>query len=285
MIDFLVKFFMGIVAFFAGFLGLRNAVASMAKKPAGPAASASTSASGKYTIRYVLYNLATGRSDVTAALPVIRDALDEQANGPFAAAHGGSYAFRVGAHPSDRAKDEVAINIRHTVPAQGAVAYHAVTNGIADIEVALDLVQGLTQGAESLSVAISHEVLETNGDEGANLWATRQDGQTADARENCDWTQNVCYSASNGVSVTNFLLPSAWIPGAAGPWDYMKVMKSQYDMSNGYGIKATVGNIVMGASTTTAARHVTYGGSLTELQRKRKAHPFSRASRRGLVIS
>jgi Intein splicing domain len=154
-----------------------------APKPA-PAPSAPVGAR-PVTLKFVLYNLATGRDDVNGILPAIRDALDWQANGEFADAYGGVYQFRVGQSPFDRAKGEIGINIRHTVPAQGAIAYHAVTNGVPDIEMALDLVRSLTTGTECLSSALSHEVLETALDPGANRWATRGDGQTADALEAC----------------------------------------------------------------------------------------------------
>lgn len=155
--------------------------------PAAPSAPAPSAPVGArpVTLKFVLYNLATGRTDVTPVLPAIRDALDWQANGEFADAYGGVYQFRVGQSPFDRAKGEIGINIRHTVPAQGAIAYHAVTNGVPDIEMALDLVKELTTGTECLSSALSHEVLETALDPGANRWATRGDGQTADALEAC----------------------------------------------------------------------------------------------------
>lgn len=243
---------------------------------------------GPATLQFVFYNLAPGRNDVTAALPSIRDALDDQANNEFADAYGGVYFFRVGASPSDRRPGEVGINIRHTVPAQGAIAYHAVTNGVPDIEMALDLVSSLTTGTECLSSALSHEVLETAGDQGANLWATRGDGVTSDARETCDFVQNTGYAKKNGVWVSNFLLPSVWIPGARGPYDHMGKMTSQYDSSLGYGIMAQVGNVQqvggMKALEKTL-RVVSMVGSLSELQKKRKSHPYSRASRRGLILA
>lgn len=230
------------------------------------------------TISYVLYNLADGRDDVTAALPAIRDALDEQCNGHYSEHHGGFYVIRNGGtNPNDRQPNEVAINIRHTIPVDGALAYHTVSNGVEDIEVALDLVNGLTDNVESLSVAISHEVLETNGDPGANGYKMRDDGQTADAEEMCDWVQNTGYQATNGVWVSNFLLKAAFIPGMVGPWDYMTVMKSQYDISHGYGIQVDiVGNRVIQGHTV---RKV---GVMSALQENRKRHAYSRARRRGL---
>jgi hypothetical protein len=105
--------------------------------------------------------------------------------------------------------------------------------------------------------------------------------------------QNTTYKSSNGVTLSNFLLPSAWIPGAAGPWDYLGVMQSQDDYSNGYEIVASINNIteesgkhpnrVMGK---VVQKHggtiVARGMPLTALQLKRKKHPWSRSYRRGV---
>jgi hypothetical protein len=251
-----------------------------------PAPAPSSPATRPVTLKFVLYNLAVGRDDVTPVLPAIRDALDWQANGEFADAYGGVYQFRVGQSPFDRAKGEVGINIRHTVPAEGAIAYHAVTNGVPDIEMALDLVRELTTGTECLSSALSHEVLETALDPGANRWATRGDGQTADALEACDFAQNTGYSTKNGVWVSNFLLPSVWVPGSLGPWDHLGKMTNQYDVSNGYGIQGTIDNVqqIQGRMAKESS-NVRFVGSLTDLQRARKSHPYSRATRRGLVLA
>ncbi len=100
--------------------------------------------------------------------------------------------------------------------------------------------------------------------------------------------QNTGYKTSGGVWVSNFLLRSVWVPGADGPWDKLGVMRSQYDSSNGYGIKATIGNVTMGeagaAPSIAALRSICYEGSLTDVQKRKKAHRFTRATRRGLVI-
>ena len=241
------------------------------------------------TLSYVLYNLADGRTDVSGALPAIRDALDEQCNRDWSQAHGGFYVLRVGEHPEDRLPGEVAINIRHTIPVNGAIAYHQVTAGVPDIEVGLDLTSDVIRGTDSASAVISHEVLETNGDRGANGWKTRTDGLTNDAEEACDFVQNTGYAMSSGVWVSNFLLPVVWIPGAPGPYDHMGKMRSQYDVSYGYGITCQIGNVQqIGASARAAAQpasRILMMGEVSGLARKRKAGPYSRTRRRGLVLA
>ena len=228
----------------------------------------------------------------------IIDALLEQINGPYAASHGAVTAnFRVGSGPEDRAPGEIAVNFRDTIPeAPDALAYHRTTNGVPDIEIGVDLFSSLTEGSESMSGGVSHEILELCGDAGANEWADLQDvsGQTR-ARENCDAVQNTGYEASNGVWVSNFVLPSYYIPQAPGPWDALGVMTSQTDVSHGYEIRATaptdisqVQGLVQGH--VAFGEHVHHGkrvfaiGTLTAQQKKRKSHPYCRTHRRGVRL-
>jgi hypothetical protein len=237
------------------------------------------------TINYVLYNLADGRTDVDKALAAIRDAQDEQCNGPYSQEHGGFYVIRVGENPLDRVGGEVAINIRHTIPVAGAIADHQVNGGIPDIEVALDLTgTDLLKGTEALSVSISHEVLETNGDRGANGWKTRGDGVTTDAEEMCDFVQNTGYVSTNGVWVSNFVRAAFFIPGRDGPWDYLSRMRQQYDVSNGYGITGAIGGINQIGGMLSRRGKAKQIGNLTEPQKARKRNPYSRARRRGLWV-
>jgi hypothetical protein len=244
---------------------------------------------------FVLINIDTD-PDVAKALPLIRDALAESA-GPgsaFAHANGDFGAeFRIATSVTDRSSGEYAVNIRKgTLPeAPDAAAYHYVVNGVPDIEVGTDDFEALIDGSDALSAGIDHEVKETLGDMGANGWKDNGSGKV-DAEEYCDRVQNTGYAASNGVMLSNFLFACAFIPGAVGPWDYLGVMKSQDDVSNGYGIQAdspaNVGQIggerVMGEHID-RGRRVHAIGSLTEKQLRRKAHPWSRAYRRGLRLA
>jgi hypothetical protein len=213
----------------------------------------------------------------------------EQINGPFAAAWGGvSVAFRVGSGPDDRQPNEIAINFRDTIPeAPGALAYHTITSGIPDIELGVDLFSSLTGQNESLSAGGSHELLELLGDPGANRWADAGTG-IMNALEAADMVQNTGYPACNGVWVSNFVLLSFFNPQASGPWDQMGVMKAADDVSNGYGIQtgSPTDYTQIGGMRLHQGRTLWHAGTpLTLLQKKQKAHPYSRAYRRGLRIS
>ena len=219
----------------------------------------------------------------------------EQIEGPFSAAYGEQcVSFRIAAGVNDRAPTEVGIHFRDQIPeAPGALAYHQVVNGVPDIELGVDLFMTLTVGLESVSSGGSHELLELLGDPGANQWADRQDGSAEmDAKEMCDFVQNTGYAATNGVWVSNFVLPSVWIPGATGPYDHMGVMQSQYDVSSGYGIQGEApanitqigGRAKIGENTHQGRKVFIVGPPLSPTQRKLKESPYSRTYRRGVRL-
>jgi hypothetical protein len=201
-------------------------------------------------------------------------------------------SFRIASGPDDRSPAEIAINFRDDLPeAPGALAYHAVTDGIPDIEIGCDLCSSVTGSGESISAATSHEMLELFGDTGANEWADKMDGSgLMGAREVCDPVQNTGYQASNGVWLSNFVRNSYFIPGAPGPWDVLGKMTSQGDFSNGYEVQAgsPTNTTQVGGMRGLAIHHgkpvFVVGAELTETQKKRKSHPWSRTYRRGVRL-
>jgi hypothetical protein len=221
------------------------------------------------------------------------NALIEQLERPFGTEWGEQCCdFRVGSSPTDRLPGEVAVNFRDTIAAQGALADHQVNNGIPDIEIACDLFAGLTTGQDSMSVGVDHEILELLLDAGANGWKDRQDVTgLSDAEEACDFVQNTNYQASNGLSMSNFVLRSFFIPGALGPWDHLGVMKSARDVSNGYGIVAEsptdvsqIGGMqapILGMRMDHRGLRIHTVGYLTALAKLRIMHPYARHFRRG----
>lgn len=237
-------------------------------------------------ICFVLIDLTTDATPAemrpAAFLQAIADALSAQVNNEWADAWGTGAVVRVGSGPDDRSATEVAINLRDTIPeAPGALAYHQVTNGVPDIEVGVDLFSSLTDGIESVSSGISHEVLETLGDAGANGWKEKGTGIMG-AEETCDPVQNTGYQGAGGVSLSNFVLPSYFVPGSAGPWDYLSVMASQDDISNGYEIQAPSPTNVTQAGKDLAAKGLPIRGTIRKVERKR--HPYSRTYRRGVRL-
>ena len=230
------------------------------------------------------------------ALERISEAIKEQLNNEFSSFYGGDYYIRV-CDASSRKDTEIAVNIRDSLPGMvDALGYHFVTNGVPDIEIGLEYLSDLTKGYDSLSVVMSHEVLEVIGDPGANLWVDRGDG-TMRARELCDAVEDTTYLASNGVEVSNFLLPAAFIPKAQGPWDYLKILWNASAITDGgYDIVARSPTDVQ---KVTAMYRTGFGSPLGQWRTigiegasfeegsrryKRKTHPFSRTSRRGIRL-
>jgi hypothetical protein len=209
----------------------------------------------------------------------------EQIEGPLATTTDTEFVtFRKADSVNDRQSGEIAINFRDTIPeAPGALAYHQVVNGIPDIEIGADLFLDLASSDESVSKGCSHEILEMLKDAGANGWKDKQDSSgMMCAEELCDVVQNTSYQACNGLPVSNFLLPSYFIPGSVGPWDYLELMTSQTDISHGYEIQTpSPTQIVQVGGMRIEKAHIHGIENLTELSKKRKSHPYSRTHRRG----
>lgn len=93
------------------------------------------------------------------------------------------------------------------------------------------------RGVHSVSVVLSHEILETFYNPYINLWSNRGD-HTFVALELCDPVQGDYYDIDvNGtpVAVSNFVL-EAWFDremGKAGRFDYMNKLTKPLDMTKG----------------------------------------------------
>jgi hypothetical protein len=181
-------------------------------------------------VRYVLIDETDGaacaNSDKVDALALARiaEALALQLNGEFADEYGGAATVRVGL-ASNILPGERAVIFKATLPeAPGASAYHDVDGrGVPFAFCAVTTCADLF-GHNGVSVDVSHEGIETNGDEGCNLYALGPDNvmhshEVADPVE----TQTYEKTLSDGtrVHVSNFVLRAFFIPGASGPYDYM----------------------------------------------------------------
>jgi len=135
---------------------------------------------------------------------------------------GPAVTMRAGGGPNDVQPGERVFALKDALPeAPGAVAYHSIDGrGVAFAMLAISTCDSLTGPGTSVSSAVSHEVCETRGDEGCNLWADDGAG-TEHAHEECDAVEVQSYPMPDGTYVSNFVLPSFWIPGAAGPYSYM----------------------------------------------------------------
>ena len=209
---------------------------------------------------------------------------------PFDRIHGTFGSVRIGdLGKLDRIEDEIAIHVRYELPeAPGAAAYHSVTNGVPDIEVALNGSASLTEGFSSVSVDMDHEIKELLKDVGANGWKENGKGIMR-AEEVSDMVQNTFYLAPNGVALSNFLRPAAWIPGAKGPWDFLGLMTSADDYSHGYDIEASAptnvhdvqGKRVFAACVSDEGVALRIVGVVSEAQKQKQMHWTSRTYRRG----
>lgn len=140
------------------------------------------------------------------------------------------------ANPGDPlANNEYEVGIWDNSDAPGAAGYHATDpTGKPYGKVFRDAVDGIRDGSFPLSVVLSHEVIELLLDKTASDFSLRADGVTLDAIEGCDAVEDMTYpDADTGVPLSNYLLPSAFDPGAPGPWDRMSILTDQYGTTPG----------------------------------------------------
>jgi hypothetical protein len=160
-----------------------------------------------------------------AVLGHIAEAVQNQVNQEFAAEWGAQATLRVGASTSDIQPGEWAYVFLPSLPnAPGASAYHDINGKGVPFALCAVTTCGSLYGPTGVSVDASHEILETAGDEGANQFANDNKG-LLHAVEMCDAVEVQTYgmTCADGtvVQVSNWLLRSWFIPGAAGPYDYM----------------------------------------------------------------
>jgi len=160
-----------------------------------------------------------------AVLAHIAEAVQAQVNQEFAAEWGAQATLRVGANSNDIQPGEWAYGFVASLPnAPGASAYHDINGTGVPFALCAVTTCGSLLGPNGVSVDASHEILETAGDEGANQFANDNNG-LLHAVEMCDAVEVQTYgkTCNDGtvVQVSNWLLRSWFIPGAAAPYDYM----------------------------------------------------------------
>lgn len=130
------------------------------------------------------------------------------------------------------------------------------------------------------ATVMSHEALELRGDPNCDLWAPMAGGRLT-AWEACDAVQGDSYpivasiaGRSRPIEVSNFVLPSYFVPGSQGPWDWMGRLlgPAPHMTPGGYIIARSPGstNVEYIFADRGAARHASF----------RKADPHSRTARR-----
>ncbi len=173
-------------------------------------------------MNFVLVNEGTAAAALTAQvtpewLADVAAACTVQLNRDVSPSWGGEYAVRAGV-VSAIVPGEVVFALVDELPAApGEIAYHDVDgNAVPVAYLALEECSTL----DDVSTAISHELCETAGDAGCNLWADAGDGSEY-ARELCDAVESGSYTV-NGIKVSDFLLPSFFVPNARAPFSYVE---------------------------------------------------------------
>jgi hypothetical protein len=136
---------------------------------------------------------------------------------------------------------------------KGAVGLHVADPagyfaGYVAVEVIQRLGGSMTEGADSVSAALSHEVLELLANPALNLWAETCDGRLI-AHEVCDPVSGDAYDievepdsvgAPHRVSVSNFVRPS-WFhrEACSGSWfDQMQLTTQPFEVrATGYAVE------------------------------------------------
>ena len=172
-------------------------------------------------LSFVLVNEGSSASTLTASitpewLGAVATACTIQLDRDVSPNWGGSYSVRVSAAGQPVAQGEIVFALVDVLPnAPGAIAYHDVDGNASPIAF---LAISTCNTLDDVSIAISHEVCETAGDAGCNVWA--DDGAGAEwARELCDAVESSNYVIDT-VKVSDFVLPSFFVPNAHAPYSY-----------------------------------------------------------------
>ena len=160
-----------------------------------------------------------------AVLAHIAEAVQDQVHQEFAAEWGAQATLRVGANLHDIRPGEWVYGFEKSLPnAPGASAFHDILRSGVPFALCAVATCGSLLGPTGVSVDVSHEILETAGDEGANQFANDNHG-LLHAEEMCDAVEVQTYGKTcrdgTVVQVSNWLLRSWFIPGAAAPYEYM----------------------------------------------------------------
>jgi hypothetical protein len=187
------------------------------------------------TMKWVLFDRTQGATThdgqrlTPAAMQQMADAVQAQINEEFAEEWGAKAEIRVGSGAQDVKPGEWAFIFVPTLPdAPGASAYHDISDKGVPYAFCAVTTCGSILGRDGVSVDLSHEILETFGDEGANLYAYDNAG-LLHSMEMCDAVELQTYAkkAKDGTSVlvSNWLLRSWFMVGSKGPYEYMSLAR------------------------------------------------------------
>lgn len=122
----------------------------------------------------------------------------------------------------------------------GALAYHDDSSGkpviVVMAKTILDAGGTVLRGSLSVSAALSHEIVETRGDELAIYGAPNYDDGWEYAKEVADPVENTAYdiqTTHGPVAVSNFVLEHWFELGSTAPYDYLKHLTRPFQIEKG----------------------------------------------------
>lgn len=143
---------------------------------------------------------------------------------------------------------DILFHIKDSIPeAPDALAYHTTDqNGRPVLVLGWETIKQnggtITSGSESLSAAMSHEILEATINPYVNCWFDHPDGVREQCGEVCDPVQGNSYEIG-GIAVSDFVGPRYFdsSPNAPGPYSRGGTVSPFEIDRNGYGVYRTGG--------------------------------------------
>lgn len=206
----------------------------------------------------------------------IAEACNQQAR-ELAAAHGVLYTPVVFFSSADGLPEDARVlTIRADIDTPGALGYHDVDAGKIFAEVKYT--------GPNTSITVSHEICEELADPICNRWVP-YDNDHEQAGEVCDRVENDSYlqeatvlGEMRQVALSNYLLPSAFVPGSVAPFDRLGKLFTWNDMSpGGYVI---LRDITTGKVGDVFASFAAGDKAAEETLRRKRENALSRVSRR-----
>lgn len=189
----------------------------------------------------------------------------------------GACAVRLADKPGDIVTDEFPVLITATADEADALGYHTIAFGRVFTSPIYDNGGTTLSGDNSVSVTLSHEVLEAICDPYASWWQERDDGDF-EPLEVCDRVEGDSY-AIDGVSVSNFLGPRAFRSpdGNRGPFDWMTLLTAPTEIRPG-------GYVQVWTPGSAEVRSI-FGSRFPAWKHAVKEHRAARSSRRKSFIA
>ena len=190
-------------------------------------------------MRFCIVNESTEKTLTEAIEVKIASAVQEQVCRDYASLwQAAGVAVRSVAKESEALSDECIIVLLDNADQAGALGYHDVTPSGRPysrifVETILSGGGNLIADGNSVSVCISHEVLEALVDPYCNFYADNIDGSIQYAVEIADPVESDFYMIG-GVAVSNFVGPRWFDPlDTSGPFDQMSVLTRPFQLSAG----------------------------------------------------